>query len=84
MAWKRLFASNAGVDFGFASPGPTLASPGEPHFGGERNVCRHDKRAYPNDVATLHGRQVGPGFEQPILQNVIGRPYTSKQPQSQL
>ncbi len=27
---------------------------------------------------------IAPGFEQPILQNVIGRPYTSKQPQSQL
>ena len=27
---------------------------------------------------------IAPGFEQPIHQNVIGRPYTSKQPQSQL
>ena len=39
MAWKRLFASNAGVDFGFASPGATLASPGEPHFGGKETYA---------------------------------------------
>ena len=83
MAWKRLFASNAGVDFGFVSPGPTLASPGEPHLGEETYAdTTNELSLMTSPPFTV--RRVSPGFEQPILQNVIGRPYTSKQPQSQL